>query len=195
MFKKYFLFIIITCSCITDKTKEGDLYYKNKKYIDAITSYDASLKLDPNNVKSIYRRGRSYEELGIYDKALEDYLKVIEIDKTFTSAYLSIAIYHHRNSNYIMSESFSKKALKLNNDLFLAHYWLGRSYHNQGNFIEALKSYNRSISLKNSYPENYHYKGLIYLKLNDSRNACKNFSISQSLNFNESINVLKKYCR
>ena len=80
---RYFLFIIITYSCITDKTKEGDLYYKNNKYIEAITSYDESLKLDPNNVKSIYRRGRSYEELGIYNKALEDYLKVIEIDKTF----------------------------------------------------------------------------------------------------------------
>ena len=58
-----------------------------------------------------------------------------------------------------------------------------------------MKSYNKSISLKKNFPENYYYKGLIYLTFSDQKEACKNFSISQSLNFNESLTVLKKYCR
>ena len=130
-----------------------------------------------------------------FEKAFNDYMSVLRIDKNHTSAHLSLAIYYHRNSDYLMSESYSIKALKINKDLFLAHYWLARSYHNQGNFIEAVKSYNRSISLKKDFPENYYYIGLIYLSLNDSKKACKNFLISQSLNYDESISVLNKYCR
>mgnify|MGYP003325422196 CR=1 FL=1 len=61
-----------------------------------------SIKLNPNNTKSIYRRGRSYEEIGDYQNAFKDYTKVLNIDKKHTSAHLSIAIHHHRNSDYLM---------------------------------------------------------------------------------------------
>ena len=46
-----------------------------------------------------------------------------------------------------------------------------------------------------NFPENYFYKGIIFLSLNDSNKACKNFLISKSLNFIESSDLLKKYCR
>ena len=36
---------------------------------------------------------------------------------------------------------------------------------------------------------------IIFLSLNDSNKACKNFLISKSLNFIESSDLLKKYCR
>ena len=47
--------------------------YSNKNYEEAINQYSESLNLEPNDIKSLYRRGRSYEELGIYDKAEKDY--------------------------------------------------------------------------------------------------------------------------
>lgn len=195
MNKKYFFLFLIIISCTNNDAQEGDNLYNNKNYINAIEYYNQSIKLNPNNVKSIYRRGRSYEEIGKYKKAYDDYMKVITIDKKYTSAYLSIAIYHHRNSDFLLSESYSKKAIKINSDLYLAHYWLGRSYQNQGNFNEAMKSFNNSISLNKNFPENYFYKGIIFLSLNDSNKACKNFLISKSLNFVESSDLLKKYCR
>ena len=192
---KYLYLFLIIISCTNNDAQEGDSFYNNKDYINAIEYYNQSIKLNPNNVKSIYRRGRSYEEIGKYKKAYDDYMKVITIDKKYTSAYLSIAIYHHRNSDFLLSESYSKKSIKINSDLYLAHYWLGRSYQNQGNFNEAMKSFNNSISLNKNFSENYFYKGIIFLSLNDSNNACKNFLISKSLNFIESSDLLKKYCR
>jgi len=192
---QYFLLFLLLISCTVNDAQEGDKHYNNKNYNSAIEYYTESIKLNPNNAKSIYRRGRSYEEIGMYKESYDDYMKVISIDKKYTSAYLSIAIYHHRNLDFLLSESYSKKALKINNDLYLAHYWLGRSYHNQGNFNEAMKSFNNSISLNKNFPENYFYKGIIFLSLNDSNKACKNLLISKSLNFAESSDLLKKYCR
>ena len=191
----YLLFFLIILSCTSNDAQEGDKYYNNKDYNVAIEYYSESIKLNPNNTKSIYRRGRSYEEIGRFKEAYNDFMKVISIDNKYTSAYLSIAIYHHRNSDFLLSESYSKKALKINNDLYLAHYWLGRSYQNQGNFNEAMKSFNNSISLNKNFSENYFYKGIIFLSLNDSNKACKNFLISKSLNFIDSSDLLKKYCR
>ncbi len=192
---KYLLLFLMIISCSNNDAQEADKYYNNKNYDIAIEYYSESIKLNPNNTKSIYRRGRSYEEIGKYKKAYNDYMKVTSIDKKHTSAYLSIAIYHHRNSDFLLSESYSKKALKINNNFYLAHYWLGRSYQNQGNFNEAMKSFNNSISLNKNFSENYFYKGIIFLSLNDSNKACKNFLISKSLNFVDSSDLLKKYCR
>ena len=51
--------------------------YLNKNYEDAIKLYTEGLKLRPNDIKSLYRRARSYEELEIYDKAVIDFNKIL----------------------------------------------------------------------------------------------------------------------
>ncbi len=99
---KYFFLFLIIISFTNNDAQEGDSLYNNKDYINAIEYYNQSIKLNPNNVKSIYRRGRSYEEIGKYKKAYDDYMKVITIDKKYNSAYLSISIYHHRNSDFLL---------------------------------------------------------------------------------------------
>ena len=107
---------------------------------------------------------------------------------------MSIAIHHIRNSNYILAEKYSKKAIKINNELHQAYFILGRSLQYQGNFGDAVKAFDTSISLNSNYSNSYYYLGLIYLKLKNDKKACKNFSIAASLNNFDAINVKKKYC-
>ena len=52
----------------------------------------------------------------------------------------------------------------------------------------------RSGSLNSNNSETYYHMGLIYLKLDDSNNACKNFKTSASLENDKAISLSKKYC-
>jgi tetratricopeptide (TPR) repeat protein len=169
--------------------------YNTKKYEDAIVLYTDGLKLNPNDIQSLYRRGRSYEELKLYDMAVNDFKKILDIDKKNVNALLSLSINSLRNKNYLDAESYSKKAIKINPDLDQAHLLLGRSLQYQGLFPDAMKSFKTSVSLNSDNSDSYYYMGLIYLKLDDSRNACKNFTTSASLENSKAINLTKKYCQ
>ena len=186
----FFAFI----SCTSDDSRMGDQMYSNKNYEEAIKLYTEGLKLRPNDIKSLYRRARSYEELKIYDKAVSDFNKILEIDKENVNALLSLCVNSLRNKDYFSGESYSKKAIKLNPDLDQAHFLLGRSLQYQGLFNDAMKSFKTSISLNSNNSETYYHMGLIYLKLDDSNNACKNFKTSASLENVRAISLSKKFC-
>ena len=87
---------MIFISCINEESRTADNYYEVNDFTKAIELYDEVIKLKPNDTKSIYRRGRSYEELKKYNLAFKDYNKVLELDKNNSNATLSIAIHHIR---------------------------------------------------------------------------------------------------
>ena len=132
--KKYILFFLLI-SCASEESRLADTYYQNKNYNKAIEYYTESLKLKPNDTQSLYRRGRSYEELKQFDKALIDYNKVISIDSENVNAILSLAINSLREKQYLDAELYSKKVIKINPDLHDAYYLLGRSQQYQGFFL------------------------------------------------------------
>jgi len=88
IFSAFFLF-----SCERDSSKLGDQYFNSGEYELAIQEYTEYLKLRPKHVKTIYNRGRAYEEMGIYQRALEDFLTVIDIDENIPTKYELIQNY------------------------------------------------------------------------------------------------------
>ena len=81
---KYFLFIVlvnILFACQNENSLLGDRYFEAGDYQKAIEAYNEYLKLKPRHVKSIYNRGRCYQELGQYDRAMVDFNKVVDLDE------------------------------------------------------------------------------------------------------------------
>ncbi len=63
------LFLIIPIfsllmSCSDNKGEVGDKFYATGDYEKAVQSYSKHLETNPSHIKSLYNRGRSYEELG-----------------------------------------------------------------------------------------------------------------------------------
>ena len=77
-------------SCGSEESRLADSYYQNKNYNKAIEYYTESLKLKPNDTQSLYRRGRSFEEIKQFQNAIKDYNKVLELDKENVNAILSV---------------------------------------------------------------------------------------------------------
>ena len=61
--KHFILIFFLFISCVKDESRDADKFYESKNFIEAIELYNEIINLKPNDIKSIYRRGRSYEEL------------------------------------------------------------------------------------------------------------------------------------
>ena len=57
--------------------EEGINYHKERKYKEAIESFDKVIELAPNNSNAYYNRGVSKENLGQYKEAIKDYEMIL----------------------------------------------------------------------------------------------------------------------
>lgn len=77
----------------------GDLYYKNRKYSQAVIYYRRAVALDPEDVELRTKTGNAYLDLGYPDVALREYEKVLETDPSYAAAH------------YFSGLAFEKKSL------------------------------------------------------------------------------------
>jgi tetratricopeptide (TPR) repeat protein len=187
--------LVSLLSCKDQNTIKGDKLFEDKKYQEAIAVYDEFLKLKPTHVKSIYNRGRAYEELGQFDKAYTDYQAALELDKKNTSAMLSIATHNYRMADYEVAAYMAQRALDENPQLPKAYFWLGRSNHQLGKFKEAMEAYERSINLAPDFGEVYLYRGLLYLVQKNKAKGCADLKKADELDAADAAAALANYCR
>ena len=75
------LIAIFLVGCSNGNSVGGDELFEDGKYQEAIKAYSSYLATNPTHIKSLYNRGRSFEETGNTIKATEDFEKIIELDE------------------------------------------------------------------------------------------------------------------
>ncbi len=196
---KKFGFIILVfagMACKNENSNEGDVFFSKGEYEKAITSYSAYLATEPRDIKTIYNRGRAYEELGKYELALQDFRKVIKEDPLNVNAHLSITVdYYNRLKDYENTIFFAEKVLKLDETNSSAFTLKGKAHQKLGNVVEALEAYNSAISVNNEYAEAYLSRGSLRLYQKQFSKACTDMNIAKSLGSKAAENLIKRYCK
>ena len=138
------IFIIMTIfwACEDENSRLGDAYFNNGDYEKAISAYSEYLSLKPNNIKTLYNRGRAYEELGMYDKALKDFNQVLVNDLDHIQTHLSIGTDHFRNKRYKDAIYQSELVLAKNPQNSHAYLLRARSNQMEGKLKDAMTGYN-----------------------------------------------------
>lgn len=54
--------------------------YRQKRYAEAISSYDKALELRPRDATALLLRGEAKKRLGRYEKALEDFDEALRLE-------------------------------------------------------------------------------------------------------------------
>ena len=194
----YLLLILIAMTVACSESSESDLadqYFKQGNYDKAITSYDTFLKLDPENIKSLYNRGRAYEELGKFDEAISDYESVLEIDPKNVNANLSIGKNLYREKEYDKASLFFDKVTKFDSENYTAHFFKGRALSKMGLLKEALESYNHAIDINKDYGDAYFSRGMLYRYFKNNKKACNDFKLAHALGLKEAKTALDRYCK
>jgi tetratricopeptide (TPR) repeat protein len=186
--------LLLLVSCGSDKSDEGDRFYRKGQYEKAIESYSEYLVLNPTDLKSLYNRGRAYQEVGKDDKATEDFNRVIKEDPLNVNALLSIANdYYYRIHDYENAIFYSDKVLKISPNA-MAFTLRGQSFQRLGKLNEAMRAYNDAISTNDTYADAYISRGSLFIYLSQTQRACTDFKQAKALDADVE-NYISKYCK
>ena len=175
--KKSLLIIssILICSIIF--AQDAKVYYKtaldlmkNKKYNEAVEYLSKSIEMNPAYSEAYTARAESYEEIGEFQKAADDYNKLTMLDKTDETSFYNAGRLYLMNGEYDKAIENLKKAIALKNTLFEAYPVLTRSYLKAGKYDEAKNIGQEALSKKNTAENNQLY-GLTLYKKGDIVNA------------------------
>lgn len=171
---------------INKATKNPDVYllksmYLSKKedYKGAIKYIDRALKYtkDDSRISKaglFYLRGMTYLFTKDYDKAIKSFSNSIKLDSTLIDPYKERVELYFKKGEYDLAAKDAKKIIdlepKFENVLFYA-----RCEAKQGNYEEALESFNFVIENLPNCSEAYQYRAETYRKLGEIKSAINDY--------------------
>lgn len=186
--------LLVTISCSSgDSGTNSKKLFESGEYDEAIAAYTDHLKNNPEDINAIYNRGRAYQEVNEPEKAIQDFNKVISIDKEHIEAHLSLAAILYEKGDYNKSLIHSSNAIKINDGSGQAYFLKGRSEHHLGYSKEALESYSKAIEIDKEFGEAFLYRGAVKKSMK-MRSACEDFKEAALLNTKGASDAVSQYC-
>ena len=189
------LFFALLLSCEQQSSQEGDALYQSGDYEGAVQAYSEYLTLYPKDVKSLYNRGRAYEEMELYELSLKDFKAVLENEPENLQANLSTGSYYYRKQDLENAQYHFELAVQHHENDAQANFLLARVMHKQGRKDQAMSGYNKAISLDPDLGEAYLYRGVLRTFLKQNSKACADYKQAQALNVPEAEVQLKNFCK
>lgn len=180
--------------CESEVTEEGDNLFNEGKYREAIDAYSEYLETRPKDIKTLYNRGRSFEELGQIESAKTDFIGVLNLQPENVNANLSMGKYWYNKKSYARAINFFDKVIEVDGRVVDAYLLKGRSFHQQGDFDNAMVNYNLAIDFDRQNQEAYLYRGALKVALNQKKGACNDLNRAKGLGSKEANAAITKHC-
>ncbi|HJS25122.1 MAG TPA: tetratricopeptide repeat protein [Pyrinomonadaceae bacterium] len=123
-----------------------------RRFSDAVTFYSEIVKLTPDSSPAYVDLGYAYENDGNLDKALENYLKAIELNKgQYATAFLRAGIVYQRKNDVDKATARFEEAERLyragsnNEGLNEVYRQRGILFRNKGLYDDAKKQFEQSL--------------------------------------------------
>lgn len=157
-------------------------YVKLGVVSEAVKYAEQVQQKEPKNIEAKLLLGGLYSTLKLYEKAIQSYKAVIELDKSYeaeATLYLG-AIYAEKNDVSNALTSFDKVA-QSKDDKFrhLAYYYLGRIQFFKGDIAKAEESYKKALSSKKDFVDAVLALGGMYEEKNRDQDAMKLYASYQ----------------
>ncbi|MCC5936645.1 MAG: tetratricopeptide repeat protein [Lunatimonas sp.] len=188
------LFLFMT-ACGGNSSSQGDIYFQNEQYEEAIRAYEKFLETKPKNVKALYNRGRAYEEVGDLEQAEASFKRALEVDTKNTQIMLSLSNLYHKRKSYELSLMYADNAVAVSGAPSTAYFMKGRAMHQLGNVNEALREYNAAIKMSPGNGQYYYYRGMLHQATDKKQQACNDLRKAVQLNFEGANEAVANYCQ
>lgn len=159
------------------------LEYVKLGVVSEAVKYTEQVQLkEPKNIEAKLLLGGLYSTLKLYEKAIQSYKSVIDLDKSYeaeATLYLG-AIYAEKNDVQNALASFDKVA-QSKDDKFkhLAYYYLGRIQFFKGDISKAEDSYKKALNHKKDFVDAVLALGGMYEEKNRDQDAVKLYASYQ----------------
>ncbi len=184
--KKFLLIAILallTPIAYAENTEKGAEYFNsameslnNKKYVDAMKSFNEALKQDPNNIEYNYQRGAMrYKAFKDYPGAITDFKKVIKLNPDYPGIYSELAYVELFNNNVAAMRAYLDLATQKDpNDVRIYTTWaLSKIARLQ--YESAIKDYDKAIELDPNNSNLYLRRGYAKSYIHKYKDAIKDY--------------------
>lgn len=195
--KSIYIFIplAVLFSCSESDSSQGDQFYNDQQYEEAIGAYSKVLADNPKSVNALYNRGRSHEELGNLDEAEKDFRTAFGLDPSNVQVLMSLSNLYQKKKDNEMALQYANYATEVPGAPPMAFFLKGRAYHLLGNTENAMAEYNTAIKLDEDFGQAYYYRGMLKRATNQNRGACADFKLAVALNHPQAEEAADKYCK
>ena len=143
-------------------------YEKKGRLKEAISLLEKAKNIGEfyNNPSKIFQLAFYYEKNKELTKAIENFKKVLYLDKKNIEALIHIGFIYHSIKENVKAFKCFKEVLNLEKDNFLAYYGLGRLYHSLENHnTEAINCYKKCLEIDPDSIKAHLQLGILYLKI------------------------------
>lgn len=140
-----------------------------------IEAYDSAIVTNSQNKDAYNNRGNFYFDAGNYEKARDDYMKIIKIDPEDPVAYYNLGNYHRALKQFEKSIDCFSKAISLDSSYEDAYVNRGGSFVDIGKYKQAIQDLNKALKLNPKSSFAFFNRGLAYENLGKSKKAKQDF--------------------
>lgn len=187
--------LTIISGCNNSGSNDADKLFAKGEYQLAIDAYNSYLASNSTDVKTLYNRGRAYQELDKLEEAEADFMAVIKIDDTNQSAKMSLSKLYYSKKLYNKAVLWADQAVEINSNSAQAHFLAARARHQLGYVDSAFKSYTSAIKIDPDFGEAYLYRGALKVHQGKTSGACEDFNKAKALKVSEAQSIINKYCK
>lgn len=164
---------------------QGNLFFANNEYEEAVGSYDKALELQPNYHQAWYNRGLALSNLGRHEVAVASFDKVLELQPDKRDAWNNRGIALSTLGRHEAAVASFDKALELQSDYYQG--WNNRGFllSNLGRYEAAVASFDKALELKPDYHLAWYNKARCYALQSSVDLAIENLQQAIKLNPNK----------
>ena len=135
----------------------GMLYQKKNDFLNAIESYDFSIAINTQDLKSYINKAECLSNEGYYEKAIDTFKSTFKIKKPNALIFKNIAECYEGLDKLDIALAYYHKSINLEKNLADSWYSIALIYNLQDKYFEAihlcarLKNSNSSTSIKTSF--------------------------------------------
>jgi tetratricopeptide (TPR) repeat protein len=179
MIRKSILFaaILAICASCLGSYSEGERLFRNGLYEEAIGEFSRYLFVNVADIKSLHLRARAYEELGEFEKAVEDYQTILYHEPSYAQAWGGIGKIFWKKEDYQNAEKYLLLAAKHDSEDFEILLLLGRAMLMNENNKSADEFLQFAKELNPKDPSVYFYQGMARSQIGDILGAAGSFNM------------------
>jgi tetratricopeptide (TPR) repeat protein len=142
------------------RSRLAKIYTQNRNFDEAKKEYLILTRLDGTNNENFYQVGILFETAGLNDKALPYFKQSAKLKPTHADSFQHIGTIEYHFGNLNDAKLALTEAVKLNGNLYSAHYYLGMCLKNQKDYDWAIKEFELASKDENLKGRSLLAKGL-----------------------------------
>ncbi|MBL0341741.1 MAG: tetratricopeptide repeat protein [Bacteroidetes bacterium] len=173
----------------------GLAYKKDGKFVEALDDFSQAIKLDLKDGRNYFNRGLVYLAMQNNGAALADFNEAVKLNPDQPALYNTRSQAKFLLNDFEGAESDSKKCLELDSTNVDALNTLANITFNRKEYLTCEVYLSRALKIQPGFSIGYKNRGLLYLQLNRTADACSDFIQGSNLGNLEAKQLQTQYCK